>query len=110
MFVGEVTDRSPSHVCVANAREKLAQLLQSRSLSPHRFIRHASIGPFVVEQVCPDRGVIVEVHRGETRAGQRLQSRPQLFRTLGFKVVLVKRADILERPQDVLAQVLDALG
>jgi very-short-patch-repair endonuclease len=102
-------DREPSDLGASGARQTLARLLQSPTLHPHLFVRHASIGPFVVEHVCRERGVIVEVHRGETVAGQRLKSRLQFLQSLGFKVVLIKRNDILKHPEVVLEKVRSAL-
>lgn len=110
MLSGVFKDRKPSPPGTASAREALARLLQSQSLHPWEFVRHASIGPFVVEHVCRQRSVIVEVHRGDTVAGERMRARLAFFQTLGFKVVLVKRGDILRRPEAVLAQVTHALG
>lgn len=109
MFSQVFKDRKPPSPSASSARETLARLLQSQSLHPYQFVRHACIGPFVVEHVCRERSVIIEVHRGETIAGVRLRARLDFFQTLGFKVVLVKRGDILSRPQQVLAQVLAAL-
>ena len=109
MFSQVFKDRKPSASGAASARETLARLLQSQSFHPHQFVRHASIGPFVVEHVCRERSIIVEVHRGDTVAGDRLRARLDFFQTLGFKVVLVKRGDILNRPQQVLAQIRSAL-
>jgi very-short-patch-repair endonuclease len=72
-------------------------------------VRHAAIGPFVVEHVCRERALIVELQRSETVAAERLRARLQFFGTLGFRVVLVKSADVLKRPQEVLSQVREAL-
>jgi len=109
MLPGVFKDRRPSFAGAASARESLARLLQSRSLQPHKFVRHATIGPFTVEHVCCEQSVIVEVHRGDTVAGERLRARLEFFQTLGFKVVLVKRGDILRRPDTVLVQIRDAV-
>lgn len=109
MFTGVFRDRTRSRVAPNGPRETLARLLQSHSLHPHRFVRHAAIGPFVVEHVCRERALIVELQRSETVAAERLRARLQFFGTLGFRVVLVKSADVLKRPQEVLSQVREAL-
>jgi very-short-patch-repair endonuclease len=109
MFTGVFRDRKPSDAGASGPRESLARLLQSQSLQPYQFVRHALIGPFVVEHVCKERSVIVEVHRGDTVAGERLRARMQFFQSLGFKVVLVTRGEILKHPHAVLERVRVAL-
>jgi very-short-patch-repair endonuclease len=83
----------------------LAHLLQSRSLRPHVFARHYDIGPFVVEHVCLERSVVVQL---EPRAGgddARQEARRWLLQELGYTVLTVKRYDLTARPMHVLEQV-----
>ncbi|HEU4600378.1 MAG TPA: DUF559 domain-containing protein [Steroidobacteraceae bacterium] len=109
MFTGVFKDRTSARTSATGVRETLSRLLQSHSLQPHRFIRHACIGPFVVEHVCRERAVIVELQRSGTIEADRLRARLQFFTTLGFKVVLLKPTDVLKRPGSVLEQIQAAL-
>lgn len=109
MLTGVFKDRTRSRIAPNSARETLARLLQSQALHPHRFVRHAAIGPFVVEHVCRERALIVELHRSETLAAERLRARLQFLGTLGFRVLLLKSSDVLKRPQEVLSQIRAAL-
>jgi very-short-patch-repair endonuclease len=90
----------------------LAQLLRSNSLKPHRFQRNSAIGPFVVEHVCRERALVVEL-RNAARAPRaeetREANRRALLLELGFRLLLVSRSELLGRPQQVLAQVRAAL-
>ena len=87
----------------------LAQLLRSNSLKPHRFQRNSAIGPFVVEHVCRERALVVELRDAPRAEGSREANRRALLRELGFRLLRVSRSELLGRPEQVLAQVRAAL-
>lgn len=111
MFTGVFKDRSRSFASAAlSPNDALARLLQARSLRPHRFLRNAEVGPFVVDHVCRAQGVIVELHRGlRAESEPRRQARIALLQQLGFQVLLVTRQEVATAPERVLAQVRAAL-
>jgi very-short-patch-repair endonuclease len=48
-----------------DAERKLWNRLRSRSIDGHKFVRQESIGPFVVDFLCRERRLVVEVDGGQ---------------------------------------------
>jgi primosomal protein N' (replication factor Y) len=93
----------------ASAAETLARLIQSKALRTHRFVRECSIGPFIVEFVCLERGVGVELRATEMPT-IREQARLTLLAELGYRVLQFREREILARPEWVLEMLQRALG
>lgn len=106
MFTGVFKDRTRS--TSRSAAEALAHLLRAKSLRPHRFLRGSEVGPFVVEHVCPERKLIVEL-RKLALDDARQQSRVAFLKELGYEVLQVSRQRVLAHPEKVIAQVRQAL-
>lgn len=108
MFTGVFKDRSRVKPR-ASAHETLAQLLRAKSLRPHRFLRSSEVGPFIVEHVCQERLLIVELRPNAAMLEPRAKSRIEFLNEMGYTVLLVSRQRVLEQPDKVLAQVREAL-
>lgn len=108
MFTGVFKDRNRAKPRVS-AHETLAQLLRARSLHPHRFLRSCEVGPFIVEHVCQERLLIVELRPIAALPGPREKSRIEFLNEMGYAVLLVSRQRVLEQPEKVVAQVREAL-
>ncbi|HKU12932.1 MAG TPA: DUF559 domain-containing protein [Steroidobacteraceae bacterium] len=104
-FAGPRRTRPEPHSAAEN---RLHRLLRSRSLHPHRFAARCEIGPFVVEHVCRECSLVVELRaRAEQREGQ-LQ-RAAFLAGLGYTVLQVCPAELRRQPRHVLRQVRAAL-
>lgn len=81
----------------------LGELLQSRFLRPHRFVRQCEIGPFVVDYVCPEQSLIVELPKDHQEA------RTTFLTAMGYKVIHVSAHELRSRPHTVVVRVRAAL-
>lgn len=108
MLTGLFKDRTRQRH-VQRAADVLARLLHSNSLKPHRFQRDATIGPFVVQHVCRERSLVVELaegsrHEASAEEKSREHSRRSLLREFGFSLLLVSRRELFNRPDQTLAR------
>lgn len=105
MFTGVFRERTRSRP--GAAQDALASVLQSRSLRPHRFVRHCEIGPFLVEYVCRERSLVVELQ--PRLSNEPRQARTAFLNEMGYSVLCLSRAELLTRPDKVLSQIRAAL-
>lgn len=103
MFTDAFTDGTTSR-----AAQRLRQLLDSRALRAHRFVSGCEIGPFVVEYVCPESSVIVEIEPTRRDAG-RARSRAEFLQAMGYTVLHISCRELLKRPDEVLQRISLAL-
>ncbi len=87
------------------ADDVLTHLLRARSLRPHRFVRGCEIGPFIVDHVCPERALVIDLSRSRTEA----QARSKFLESLGYRVLNVARRDLFHRPDIVLGRIRQML-
>lgn len=104
MFTGVLRYRSREgrgYVPGQSADEALANLLRARSLRGHRFVRECEIGPFIVDHVCPERALVIDLSRSRTES----EARARFLEALGYRVLTVTRHDLFHRPDRVLARI-----
>lgn len=70
-----------------DADEALARLLQARSLRPHQFTRDCEIGPFIVDHVCVEQALVIDLSRSRSEA----EARCRFLEALGYRVLSVSR-------------------
>ena len=104
-FTGPRRARSEPH---CTSEERLRQLLQSRSLHPHRFSARCEIGPFVVAHVCLERSLVVEV-LAQAEQRERREQRAVFLAELGYTVLRVAPRELRRHPRRVLRRVRAAL-
>jgi very-short-patch-repair endonuclease len=104
-FSGSRRPRREPHCITA---DRLRQLLQSRSLYPHRFRARCELGPFVLAHVCHERSLVVElVAQAEPR--ERQEQRAAFLAELGYTVLRVDPRELSRHPRRVLRRVRAAL-
>ena len=104
-----LTDRV-RHTRRQNAENRMGWLLRSRRLRSHRFVRHHTVGPFVVDYLCVEQALIVELVGDQHGAASPLESQRKLFlESLGFKVLSVWDSEVLSDPRTVLSRIVQAL-
>lgn len=105
MFTGVLRYRSRDHRTIGanpqNPDEVLARLLGARSLHPHRFVRDCEIGPFVVDHVCREQALVIDLSRTHREA----ETRRKFLESLGYRVLNVSRRDLYQSPDGVLGRV-----
>lgn len=85
------------------ARIALIRLLQSRKLKPYRFLLKDTIGTYVVEFVCHEGKLVIELcQRGATN---RELERAGHLSEMGYRTIRVLHAELLTDPGRVLKAV-----
>jgi very-short-patch-repair endonuclease len=92
------------------AEQRLWFYLRRRQLGGCRFRRQHPIGSFVVDFACIERCCVVEVDGSQHLDSERDQAREAWLRRQGFRVLRYWNHDVLERTEQVLAAILEALG
>ena len=95
---------------MTESEQRLWFHLRRRQLGGFRFRRQHPVGPFVVDFICIERRLVVEMD-----GAQHLESATDLVRDAwlqrrGFHVLRCWNPDVLERTEQVLAAILEALG
>lgn len=94
-----------------NAEQRLAELLRHRSLRGCQFRRHHPVGPFVVDYLCVEHALIVELTDDQHAIGLPADaSRRTLLESLGFTVLRLWDSEVRSDPKTVLARIVAALG
>jgi very-short-patch-repair endonuclease len=82
-------------------------------LEGHKFVRQASIGPFIADFVSRDRKLIVEVD-GETHSTEdelaRDARRTAYLRREGYRIIRFWNSDVIEAMDGVIVKILAALS
>jgi very-short-patch-repair endonuclease len=86
------------------------RLVRDRRLGGFKFKRQVLIGSYIVDFVCVERKLVVELD-GSQHADQREydEQRDAFLRAKGFCVVRIWNMELLENPEGVLDMVLAAL-
>ena len=90
------------------AEQKLWQQLRSRRLAGLKFRRQMPIGPYVVDFICLEQGLVIEVDgsQHEKLANQMHdEARTAYLNQQGFRVIRVWNNDVLNRMEVVLAHI-----
>lgn len=85
---------------------QLWQLLRNRQVDGVKFRRQHAVGPWIVDFVSIERGLVVEVDEDYSRAPERLAA----IARAGFRVLRIAKDDIVHRTTDVLTQIRAALN
>jgi very-short-patch-repair endonuclease len=93
------------------AEDLLWRRLRGRQLGGFRFHRQYAIDRFITDFYCAKSGLIIEldgkVHQHQVEADE---EREQILSALGFRVIRFKNDQVLGQTDQVLQQILDALG
>lgn len=105
MFTGFFRDRSPAG-SVHAAHSALRRVLRTQPLSAFRFHPNCEVGPFVVDYLCRERSLIVEL---QCPAGVGRDARAAFLSEMGYVVVQVSRQELRSRPGKVVRRLRKAL-
>lgn len=95
-----------------DAEQVLWRHLRNRQLAGAKFRRQHPLGPYVLDFVCLEHGLVVELDGGQhAKAPQQLrdQQRTAWLQQEGLRVLRFWNHDVLQQTNEVLAQVLQAL-
>ncbi len=95
-----------------SAEIRLWGYLRKRSLSGFRFVRQATIGPFIVDFLCRERRLVIEVDgvtHGDAADVRYDELRTAFLTSRGYAVYRVGNIDVYENISGVLDGILWAL-
>ena len=94
-----------------DAERRLWQHLRLRQLEGHRFRRQVPISGYIVDFACPEAKLIIELDGGQHLEHAAYdERRTQSLRGLGYRVLRYWNDEVLLRTDDVLEDILRALG
>jgi very-short-patch-repair endonuclease len=91
------------------AEQRLWYWLRSRSLYGTKFVRQEPIGPYIVDFVCREHRLIVEVDGGQHAENKHDVIRDEWLRRHGYRVLRFWNNDVLENTDGVLETIANAL-
>jgi very-short-patch-repair endonuclease len=112
--------RGPNRRATSKARElrrnatdaemKLWFAVRDRRLAGFKFVRQKSIGPYVVDFLCRDRSLIVEVDGGQHAESKSDQVRDAYLASEGYRILRFWNSDVLGNHDGVLETLLASLN
>jgi|SRR5947208_520326 len=92
-----------------DAERKLWFSLRDRRLSGFKFVRQEAIGPFIVDFICREKNLVVEVDGGQHSENPEDNRRDGYLNRQGYRVLRFWNNDVLANREGVLLTILDAL-
>ena len=88
---------------------KLWNRLRSRAIKGFKFVRQEPIGPYVVDFICRERSLVVEVDGGQHATDTRDVLRDRWLADHHFRVLRFWNNDVISNIEGVLETIADAL-
>jgi very-short-patch-repair endonuclease len=92
-----------------SAEEAMWRLLRARALSGYKFRRQAPVENFILDFVCFERRVVVEIDGSQHADSLRDTARDKQLRDAGFETIRYWNNDVLLRPAAMLEDLLARL-
>jgi len=92
-----------------DAELKLWSHLRSRTLENFKFVRQEPIGPYIVDFVCREKRLVVEVDGGQHATDPRDAIRDQWLAAHRYRVLRFWNNDVLSNTEGVLEVIASAL-
>jgi len=92
-----------------DAERKLWFLLRDRRLDGAKFRRQVPLGPYILDFVCFERRLVIEVDGGQHAESATDIARDARLRAEGFEIVRYWNNDVLGNPEGVLTDLLQRL-
>jgi very-short-patch-repair endonuclease len=89
---------------------KLWNRLRGRAIGGHKFVRQEPIGPYIVDFVCRERRLIVEVDGGQHATDPRDAIRTKWLNDHNYRVLRFWNNDVLQNINGVLEVIANTLG
>jgi very-short-patch-repair endonuclease len=93
-----------------DAERRLWYRLRSRQIDGAKFVRQESIGPYIVDFVCREQRLVVEVDGGRHATDKRDRVRDNCLSKLGYRVLRFWNNDVLANTEGVLEAIAAALS
>jgi very-short-patch-repair endonuclease len=95
---------------MTEAEKRLWYLLRAHRFDGIAFRRQTPIGPFIVDFVCHELRLVIEVDGGQHNENERDNRRDQWLRAKGYRVLRCWNSDVLTNRDGVLELILDAIS
>ena len=92
------------------AELKLWLSLRDRRLAGFKFVRQEAIETFIVDFVCRERRLIIEVDGGQHADSEKDRLRDQALSAAGYRVLRFWNTDVLRNTNGALEVILDGLN
>jgi very-short-patch-repair endonuclease len=93
-----------------DAEQKLWFLLRDRRLEGIKFRRQVLFGRYILDLVCFERRLVIEVDGGQHAVSETDELRDARLRAEGFRVIRYWDNDVLRNPEGVLTDLLARLA
>jgi very-short-patch-repair endonuclease len=94
------------------AEKRLWEQLRNRQLAKQKFRRQAPVGPYVVDFICLERKLIIEIdgwtHSTESEVSND-KRRASYLQSQGYKVIRFQNVEIKDGMDEVLTLIAEAL-
>ena len=94
---------------MTDAERKLWSILRGRQLEGYRFRRQEPIDQYIVDFICFEARLIIEVDGGQHFESEADRKRDAHLEWRGFRVLRFWNNDVLSNPDGVFQIILDAL-
>jgi very-short-patch-repair endonuclease len=91
------------------AEQRLWNRVRSRMLCGMKFVRQEPIGPYIVDLVCREQRLIIEIDGGQHATSQRDAVRDRWLRDHHYRVLRFWNNDVMQNIEGVLETIADAL-
>jgi very-short-patch-repair endonuclease len=91
------------------AEKRLWKHLRNRQLQGFKFYRQYAVAPYIVDFVCRDVGLIVELDGGQHAGSTNDLARTEYLKAQGYKVVRFWNNDVLRNTEGVLLGIAETL-
>jgi very-short-patch-repair endonuclease len=92
------------------AEQRLWYRLRSRSLYGMKFVRQEPIGPYIVDFVCRERRLIIEVDGRQHAESERDLVRDRWLRDHKYRILRFWNNDVIQNTDGVLEAIAEVLG
>ena len=92
-----------------DAERRLWYRLRARQIDDAKFVRQEPIGPYVVDFVCREQHIVIEVDGGQHATDPRDAPRERWLRENGYRVLRFWNNDVLANTEGVLEAIAAAL-
>jgi very-short-patch-repair endonuclease len=92
-----------------SAERRLWHRLRSRALNGHKFVRQEPIGPYIVDFVCREQRLVVEVDGGQHATDKRDSIRDQWLAEHRYRVMRFWNNEVTGNIEGVLETIAAAL-
>ncbi len=92
-----------------DAERRLWQGLRGRQMDGFKFRRQMPLGPYIVDFVCLEARLVIEVDGGQHQGSQKDQARDAWLTAEGYRVLRFWDHEVLGRTTELLERIWDAL-